>query len=388
MARPPSRYSYNEEERERWYNVQGDDDDDDDDNGNDPISQGPPTSSPTLGKGNPHNSGKPILAGSPSSTDTSYMAQTTTTTGIAGPGRSKPWLKQSTDLPDTTTYYPSTLVISGHPEQGAVTTVVPTLITSKRNPVLTTPTNVDPDDGNFWEFNEKDEPKNGVKYAAAGIVPVVVLAILGVFIFFCLRKRKRQRAIDAAQAKVQEMKSRSQPFMAAQYGASPSSPVPAPGLQYSLPPPTLQAHYTVPTSHPPSLPGPAMPQPVILGPIAPNSNSAYFTGIDTSDVVSVTDRTGLGDPFADSNSLTEEPPPPYRPRSLAPISRDSSLRIPTAVHSRTNLMAEEQSPFADPVDDDAISVLSGPPRRRQHDAMSVVSDLSYQDEPVVVRRGV
>lgn len=237
-------------------------------------------------------------------------------------------------------------------------------------------------------FDLKDaESKKVILYAAAGVVPVIVMSILGVFLFFYLRKRKRQREIVTTQQKLDEMKSRGQPLTTAPYDIPPPSRPSSSSPEYSVTPPAIQAHYLPPGNLPP-MAGPTTLQPVILGPIAPNSNGAYFTGIDTSDVVSVNDRTGLGDPFADSNSLSEEPPPPYRPRSLPPISRDSSLRMPAAYHSRTNLISQELSPFADPRDDDAVSVISGTALNRQNDAMSAVSDLSYQEDPIVSRRAV
>ncbi|PSN75016.1 hypothetical protein BS50DRAFT_581762 [Corynespora cassiicola Philippines] len=227
-------------------------------------------------------------------------------------------------------------------------------------------------------------------YAVAGIVPVVLI-IVGLFAFFCLRKRKQKRMqIAAAQAKVSEMKMSNQQRHTVHAYVAP-------------PPPPPEPQYTAPPRHPPP-PSPTTPQPVILGPITGGgSNGAYFTGIDTSDVVSMNDaandRTGLGDPFADSNSLQEEPPPPYRPRSIAPLSRDTSLRVPAA-SSQTNLIGSQQqqqqqhqagrSPFDDPEDDDddAVSQLSGPTLRRNQDAISTVSDMSYQEDPVVARRNV
>lgn len=91
------------------------------------------------------------------------------------------------------------------------------------------------------------------------------------------------------------------------------------------------------------------------------------------------------DPFADNNSLAEAPPP-YRPRSLAPSSRQSSFRwtAPRLASSRTHLI--QRSPFEDPGDDDdVISELDGPAQEQRVDAMSVVSNLSYQKDPVVGR---
>lgn len=200
---------------------------------------------------------------------------------------------------------------------------------------------------------------------AAVLLPLIFMAILGVILFFYLRRRRRQKA----QAQVQEMKTQT------------SGNYPRP-------------HYVVPPVLPPPAGSPVAPQPVILGPIVPGSNGAYYTGIDTSDVVSMHDTTGTDNPFVNQSDPHDEPPPPYRPRSIAAtISRNTSLRqAPPAALSETNLMAAHgqipRSPFADP-HDDAISEFSEPTRRRfsrrNEDELSVVSDLSYQQEPVIVR---
>lgn len=216
---------------------------------------------------------------------------------------------------------------------------------------------------------------------AAGVVPIVVLAIIGWLIFFCLKKRRKQKQIYAAQAQVQEMKSRSPPQTASQpYLAA--APIPRP-----------EPSYTAPPRQPPPA-SPTSPQPVILGPIS-GSNGNYMTGIDTSDIVSVRNEgTGLGDPFAMSNAPHEEPPPPYRPRSVAPLSRDTSLRMPLGrtPSSQSSLIADREqprrSPFADPPDDDGVSDISGPGCRRTRDDLSAVSDLSYQQDPMVDRNGL
>lgn len=286
-------------------------------------------------------------------------------------------------LPSTITQWPpetlSTSVIGDQssptpfPENGASTT--PTPINSNGTP--------SPSASNDAESFKKDpagwknkESNHTAVYAAAGIVPVVLI-IIGAVAFFYIRKRRRQaKNIATTQERVREMKMRNQPsvrpFMA-----------PAP----------IEPQYTAPPNDPPPPASPTTPQPVILGPISSGSNGAYFTGIDTSDSVSVNSRTGLGDPFADGNSLQEEPPPPYRPTSLPPLSRDTSLRVPNAAtSSQTHLIDANgqpiRSPFADPEDDDVVSEISGPTTRRNPDAMSDVSDMSYQADPIVTRPSV
>jgi hypothetical protein len=228
----------------------------------------------------------------------------------------------------------------------------------------------------------QDEVKSrhGPPIAIAAILPIAVLAIIGAVVFICMRRRRKQKQTAAAQVLVEEMKSKT-PTTTQAYVASP------------LPPPRPLSRSTPVTNIGPATP--ASPQPVILGPIL-GSNNNYFTGIDTSDIMSVRSngRTGLGDPSADSNSLQDEPPPPYYPRSIAPLSRDTSLRVPQpppAASSQTELLGVQgqvRSPFDDPRDDDEVSDVSGPTSRRNRDDLSTVSDMSYQQDPVVGRRNV
>ncbi|KAF2123466.1 hypothetical protein P153DRAFT_362027 [Dothidotthia symphoricarpi CBS 119687] len=220
-------------------------------------------------------------------------------------------------------------------------------------------------------LNEAREHSNrGAVYAAAVVVPIVILAAIGGITFLCLRRRRRQsQGIVVAQTKVEEMKMQSR--HEAHLYMAPQCPLP----QYSASPIGISST------------APICPQPVILSGL----NGAYFTGIDTSDMVSVTSGNNVRtDPFADNNSLTDAPPP-YRPRSLATLSialssRQSSFRstAPPPASSQTHLI--EHSPFEDPEDeDDVVSELEGPSHGRSMDAMSAVSDLSYQEDPVVGR---
>ena len=290
----------------------------------------------------------------------------------------------SSDLPNYTPNWPpslpttlSTLTTSNGaiPENSASHSTPPSSISPNGN------TNAQATGGDGYDSysHERDSPHRP-PIAAIAMVPIVLLAIVGGLIFFCMRKRRKQRQIAAAQAQAQEMKARSPTVQA--YVASP------------LPPTRPLSRSTIPTS--PSPVSPTAPQPVILGPIS-GSNNNYFTGIDTSDIMSVrsNERTGLGNPFADSNSLNEEPPPPYYARSIAPLSRDTSLRVsqppPPGWSPTQRLGAGSQparSPFDDPVEDDAVSDVSGPTSRHDRenrDDVSAVSDLSYQQNPVVGR---
>lgn len=240
-----------------------------------------------------------------------------------------------------------------------------------------------PNEDGPYHKDYRGKMNNGGMYAAAAVTPILVLAIIAGIAYFCMRKRKRQRAEVAAAASRRtademKMQPRSQPATQA-YMAPPLGPVP---------------HFLAPNAHLRPPPRAARTQPIMYGPVPSGANGAYFTGIDTSDVISMNSASnvppGLPISSADNDSLAEPPPPPYRPRSAAPpsftnSSRHSSLRASMAppMTSRTQLI--ERSPFDDPSDDDTISELSGPTTRRGDDAMSAVSDCSYQNEPVVNR---
>ncbi|CAI9632698.1 unnamed protein product [Alternaria burnsii] len=238
-------------------------------------------------------------------------------------------------------------------------------LNSEASQSLTNPYGGRPSD---WNFSQK-HVNNAPMYAAAAVIPIVVLAIIGGVALVCLRKRKRRKAeAIAAQSVAQEMKMQPQPNVRPYIAPPPPGSPPPPAISVSRSPPN---HLLPPTSTSSAF------QPIILGPIgSDSSNGAYLTGIDTSDMVSITSNTHrpVDNPFSDNNSLTE-PPPPYRPHSAAPPSfttnsRHSSLRVGD---SQTRLI--EGDPFGDP-DDDSISDLSGPTQGR--DGTSVVSDLSYQ----------
>ncbi|KAF9695547.1 hypothetical protein EKO04_006391 [Ascochyta lentis] len=225
-------------------------------------------------------------------------------------------------------------------------------------------------------------PNRTPMYAAAGVTPVVVI-ILGFIVFCCLRKQRRQRQAAVAHGQVEEMKMQPKPVLMPYI--APPSPPPAVLPQYSPSSPS--------SSHPPTA---SSSQPVILGPIPSSNNGAYLTGMDTSDLVSMTSASNISrmgtivdrDPFADGRSL-EEAPPAYRPSSLPPaslasISRHSSARIAAVPQATSQTHLIERSPFDDP-EDDEISELSGPSLGRDTDAMSDISELSYQIDPVIGR---
>ena len=266
--------------------------------------------------------------------------------------------------------------------QSSTASTTPTLVRTDESS-SSTPT--DDDFLNLHDHGADNGPNRTPMYAAAGVTPVVVI-VIGFLVFFCLRKRRRQREAAAVHGHIEEMKMQPKPVVLPYIAPiTPPSPPPAVLPQYSPSTPS--------SSHPPTA---SSSQPVILGPIASGNNSAYLTGMDTSDLVSMTSAGNISrsgtvvdrDPFADGRSL-EEAPPPYRPSSLPPASlastsRHSSVRMaaPPQMTSRTHLI--ERSPFDDP-DDDDVSEVSGPAMGRSTGAMSDVSDLSYQVDPVIGR---
>lgn len=235
--------------------------------------------------------------------------------------------------------------------------------------------------GGPWQHKQS----NGGLIAVAAIVPIVALIVIGVAAFCFLRRRKRNQQA-ASRMTAEEMKQQAHPAPSIR---------PYMATNIPMPPPFEAARSLPPSTHDLSTPAP-----VILGPISSGAHGAYQTGIDTSDMISIVSSDARPvDPFADPEAGISEPPPPYRPNSVAPpsfvsTSRQSSVRTigPPPATSQTHLI--ERSPFDDPPEheanvaddnDDAISELSGPTLRRSMDAMSAVSDLSYQNEPVIGR---
>jgi len=222
------------------------------------------------------------------------------------------------------------------------------------------------------------------------IVPLIVIGVSILALCLIVRAKRRQRQRRTA---IPEMKNLTpRPRDERTYVRPPSSELPSLSVAASSPPqPTRLATDTPPTQR--------QSQPVIL---STTMDQAYYTGLDTADHISMTDaRSQVSTDLYDG----DEPPPPYRPRSVPPISRDASVRTSytsrTAStvrrnndHSATNLMSsvrtshDWRSPFEDPDnEDDAVSLTSDVtirPQRHapQQDRLSVVSDLSYQDEPV------
>lgn len=227
--------------------------------------------------------------------------------------------------------------------------------------------------------------------AVAVVIPLIIVAISTVALCRIIRSKRRQRKARSA---MPEMKNLTRPPPDERAYVRPPSFEP-PSILVSASQPsesTSLTTNTLPTNQRQS-------QPVIL---STTMDQAYYTGLDTADRISLTDaRSQISTDLYDG----DEPPPPYRPRSVPPISRDASVRTSHTTrtsstlrrnndHSATHLMSsarrgqDRRSPFDDPEhEDDTASLTSDTtirPQRHapQQDRLSVVSDLSYQDEPV------
>ena len=362
-----------------------DDDDDDDDNDNDELGgkpQPPQITPPIVPAAStypemPMVSPTPSPGGGQQPTTFPSVGPEYLSSGPAWPAYASPSPTTATQSVLTSTATP----YAGGLESSLLTTTPTTVATSTQTPAQPSPGPLGdrPPDWNWSKGSSNHAPL----YAAAAVVPVVVLGVLGVAAFLCLRKRKK-RNMDAAsiEAVAKEMK------------LEPDEPKVLEGQtvrRYMAPPPPA-ALRSEEWDRPPSELRPtsiwSQNHPVILGPIGSGSNGIYLTGMDTSDMVSITSNSHRpADPFADNSSFAE-PPPPYRPHSTAPpsftsTSRQSSLRMSVArANSRARFVA--RSPFDDPVDD-AVSDLSGPTIERDDDSMSAISRLSYQREPSMGR---
>lgn len=300
-----------------------------------------PTGKPLLSKRPPHPPPIAVSSEPPSFSDSPYSSSKVT-----------PW-------PDNGSFSPISTLSSPVSQAGASSSSTPIQGYDGGRPA--------------W-VAQHDKHNSTPMYAAAAVIPVVLLAIVGAGIFVCLRRRKRQKQGALNQRPPHQMTKRSTSVH-----------------QYMAPTQVIVPQYAPQGSQLPPTSTPSQLQPVILGPIPSGSNGAYLTGIDTSDMVSIaSNNLRPAEQYAETNSLSE-PPPPYRPNSVAPpsfysTSRQSSVRSsdPPPTTSRTHLI--ERSPFDDAQDVDNVSEMSGPTSRRNDDTWSAVSDLSYQHDPFSDRR--
>ena len=193
--------------------------------------------------------------------------------------------------------------------------------------------------------NEEHMPKP--LFAGVGVGVIMVIVVVAA-LFICQRRRNKRAKQGMRMGGIpaqEKMKAQAQrPF---------NQPA------FSIPPPIADSVLRRDTTPP------APPEPVILGPITPTVNGAWNTGLDTSDDMSMNDHPAIENPFADPSYNPDDPPPPYRPRSLAALSRDVSLRAPSTLGLRTSLaerpadeVGSPVSPLAEPRDhDDTLSFL-------------------------------
>lgn len=242
--------------------------------------------------------------------------------------------------------------------------------------------------------SEHSGPPFPVVVAMGIIIPSILIILSLCGFYFCIMKKRKTHhdqevSVMVAARRVPEMKDTGVGGGPNILGARAVAPMSASGAVVSP--------LTTPASASSAAPG---TPPVIL---STTMNDAYYTGIDTSDHISLTDQRSE----ASADTFGEEPPPPYRPRSVPPISRETSVRNSmcrnTSVRSTrhdpmsgSNLMrrsVDVRSPFDDPEDSDdddnisQISTIRSLPVR-DTDRLSVVSDMSYQEEPVHSHSGV
>jgi len=255
--------------------------------------------------------------------------------------------------------------------------------------------NQNPNGGNGGP-NYEINPAHGIfapwLMATVIAIPLIIIGVSIAALIIIIRARRRQREAEAAGMPEMRNLTPVQPRDERAYIRPPSSEPPSSVAERSQSDATASASETPPTQR--------QSQPVIL---STTMDQAYYTGLDTADQISLSDeRSHVSADIYDG----DEPPPPYRPRSVPPISRDASVRTSHTTRtssiarrnqsndqSTTHLIAgvrrshDMRSPFEDPEDDDddasAISDITVRPQRHsQQDRLSVVSDLSYQDEPV------
>ena len=278
----------------------------------------------------------------------------------------------SLDYPTSTSGVTTSITLNGPNGPSTVATVVSPSSTESAQAAATSSAESD----SPGPAEQKQSSNSGVApatIAAAVVVPLIILSLTGFALIWLLRRRRRQLRTGGSAAVPAEMKMRRSESTALRYSMPPREPPPA---------------LTV-----------AGGTPLMVSSLAPTETRAYYTGIDTSDQVSMHSHA------APSHNVSldgeHDPPPPYRPRSVAgppPISRDASVRtnarasvVPAT--ASTGLMArteEQQDPFADPADDDTVSEISEHDHHNDthDDRLSVVSDMSYQDEPTTVRNNV
>jgi hypothetical protein len=211
-------------------------------------------------------------------------------------------------------------------------------------------------------------PPKYVLTAAGAIVSVIgILIMVLLFIFLCRRSKRRKNRMRDNRDSIEEQQmvgTMSSSDTLNSVRAYRPEPLAIPSLGYHSSSSTFTSQSPRSPHHPPNPQHPQAPQhpqipqqqqiqvtpppPVLL---STTVNHSYLTGIDTSDNISVHQQ-----PTTITHDDMDEPPPPYRPRSLAPPSRQNSgqiangmlpnyqpgqMRIPVTESSSSN-------PFDDP----------------------------------------
>jgi len=234
--------------------------------------------------------------------------------------------------------------------------------------------------------------------AAAGVIATIIfiLVLLGLCVFLCRRSKKtreraaRQQEVTSAQQMMAMKSGNSSNVVDVRTYTMPTIQTPTSSNQ-SAPISTTSPLSASPSSLPSSQRSAPQVPPVIL---STSMGHSYFTGIDTSDHISLADNRST------SNTIdSDEPPPPYRPRSVPPLSRECSVHIANGMvpnyrpGAAISPMEESiQNPFDDP-EGDVSDLEDESPRHLNNisipdDHLSIVSDISYQQEPATTRSSV
>jgi hypothetical protein len=204
---------------------------------------------------------------------------------------------------------------------------------------------------------------SGGVLAAAGVIATLIVVLMLVACC-CVVFRKRRRRSSSADTIMRPMVKTPGPM-----------PVPARAHIRTAEPATAASLTSPSTTSTPS----TNTQHVLL---TTTMDQSYYTGIDTSDAISLAERQP-----GPATAISDEPPPPYRPRSVPPVSRGNSLRVNDGL-AGYQPGQNMRSPFDDPVDEDGLSDLGNDCGGREIDRLSAVSDLSYQEEATAVRSAI
>lgn len=257
----------------------------------------------------------------------------------------------------------------------------------------------DPPPSMLAQFPNQAGPRHAISAAVMGALGAVVTIVMLLFIAGCcvflMKRTRRRRAQRMAGDHAQQMS-----MANANANANANKSVAPDTRAYirppsSEPPPTLTSPSTVSASS--SRTAPQQDAPILL---SNTIDQSYYTGLDTSDSISIMEHRIQPSRDIDATSIAE-PPPPYRPRSIPPFSRENSLRMSMLPPYGPRLSVRSQrevigSPFDDPDPDEEVTPISqslehpgtSTPRIRDMEEMSDVSELSYQEEPTQVHSTV